>query len=343
MNRRRWLQGSLAACAMLVIILDAKTAASAAQDGIELCIRTVIPSLFPFFILSGLINSCLLGQKISILRPLGKLCKIPKGAESLMLLGYISGYPVGAQLTAQAYREGKLSKETARRMLGFCNNAGPAFLFGMLSPLSDSIGVIWVLWGIHILSGLLVGCVLPGNRKIHCNIKSKQHITIVQSMQNAIRVIASVCGWVIVFRIIINFCDRWFLWMLPQEVQVLFSGLLELSNGCIQLQRINNAGMQFIIAAVMLSFGGVCVGMQTLSVTEDLGTGWYFPGKVLQTVFSLILSGWAQLFLFSNENRAEISLINLFLLAAIAAWGIYLSVQKKVVAFRKKLLYNNIN
>lgn len=343
MKRRRWLQGSAAACAMLVIILDAKCAVSAAQDGIDMCIRTVIPSLFPFFILSGLINSCLLGQKILLLRPLGKLCKAPVGAESIMLLGYISGYPVGAQLITKSWQEGKLSAEAAKRMLGFCNNAGPAFLFGMLSPLFDNIGIIWILWGIHITSGLLVGCILPGERNEVCNTGSKQHITVVQSMQNAIRVMASVCGWVIVFRVIIGFCERWFLWMLPQEIQVLFSGLLELSNGCIQLQKIPSGGMQFILAAVMLSFGGVCVGMQTLSVTEDLGTGWYFPGKALQTVFSLILSSWMQMFLFDNENQVEISLISLFILSAVSAFGIYFSTQKKVVAFEKKLLYNSIN
>lgn len=259
-----------------------------------------------------------------------------------MLLGYVSGYPVGAQLITQSFREGKLSADAARRMLGFCNNAGPAFLFGMLSPLFDNIGIIWALWGIHILSGLLVGCFLPGRRNGVCCTNANHQITIVQSMQNAIRVMASVCGWVIGFRIVIGFCERWFLWILPNEMQALFSGLLELTNGCVLLQEVSCAGTRFILAAVMLSFGGICVAMQTLSVTEGLGSGWYLPGKLLQTVFSLILSSWTQMFLFNSENSVEISVTSLFLLAVITALGIYSSTNKKVVAFGRKVLYNSI-
>ena len=114
MEKRKWLFRTIPAiCAMLIIILDTKTAMSGAIEGIQLCIWTVLPSLFPFFILSGIINSNLLGISIRPLRPLTKLCKIPKGGESLLLLGYFAGYPVGAQLITQEYYNGKLSAETA--------------------------------------------------------------------------------------------------------------------------------------------------------------------------------------------------------------------------------------
>ena len=134
-NRKNFVMGATTGIAMLFIIFDARTAARSAYEGIELCLRTVIPSLLPFFVLSGVINSCLMGSQFRILRPLGRLCKIPKGTESLLVLGFLAGYPVGAQLVTQSYQEGKISQKTARRMLGFCNNAGPGFLFGMLSPL----------------------------------------------------------------------------------------------------------------------------------------------------------------------------------------------------------------
>jgi len=343
MDRRNLIRWLASTGAMLVIILDARTAADAAREGIDLCIRTVIPSLFPFMILSGIINASLLGQNIPILRPLGRLCKAPDKSESLILLGFISGYPVGAQLITDAYRQGKLSARSARRMLGFCSNAGPAFLFGMLAPLFQEIGIIWALWGIHILSGLLVGCVLPGNTDETCEVDGCGNITLVQSTQKAVKVMASVCGWVVVFRVVIGFCSRWFLWRLPTEAQVLISGLLELSNGCALLSGIPSGGTRFMIASAILSFGGVCVYMQTLSVTEGLGIGWYFPGKVLQTVFSLMLSGIAQLMLFSAEDRVDISVPIIILTISAAATVQYLITKKKVVAFGRKLLYNNKN
>ena len=37
---------------LILIISDAKTAASGVRDGIHMCLNVVIPSLFPFFIIT---------------------------------------------------------------------------------------------------------------------------------------------------------------------------------------------------------------------------------------------------------------------------------------------------
>ena len=63
----------------------------------------------------------------------------PQGASALVL-GMLSGYPVGAQTAASLYASGQLTKEETERLLGFCSNAGPAFIFGMVGGLfMDSI------------------------------------------------------------------------------------------------------------------------------------------------------------------------------------------------------------
>lgn len=340
MKQQKVLPGLLAAAAMLTIILDTKTAITSATEGVALCLRTVIPSLFPFFVLSGIVNSSLLGQNIPMLRPLKKLCKIPRGSESLMLLGYISGYPVGAQLITQAYRQGKLSVQSARRMLGFCSNAGPAFLFGMLSALFDGIGIIWLLWGIHIISSLIVGMLLPAEDNLECEMQPCQPVSFAKSLQSAVAVMASVCGCVVAFRVVIGFCNRWFLWLFPNEIQVLLSGLIELSNGCALLMRISSAGMRFILASVMLSFGGLCVYMQTISVTQELGCGYYLPGKVLQASLSFIMSFLLQMKLYTGVDRVSISVAAPLLWVICALIMIYFILQKKSMAFGRKVLYN---
>lgn len=315
-----------AACAMGMIILDTKTVLSGAQEGILLCLQTIIPALFPFIILSGIITTGLLGRKWKLLSPVGRLCHIPKGAESLFMLGFLGGYPVGAQAISQAYVNGSLSKNAARRMLGFCSNAGPAFLFGMFSVVFSSPAIPWMLWLIHIISGLSVGFLLPADSATVCDIKKGKPMTVHKSLTNAIKNMSVICGWVIVFRIIITVCNKWFLWMLPIEVQVAFSGLLELSNGCIMLLKLPSEATRFLYASIFLAFGGLCVGMQTKSVTEDLGCGYYFPGKVLQTLFALLLSLVIQPLIFKSI-KIKISLL-IFLLIII---GVYLS-----VLYRKK-------
>jgi len=313
MKNRRQISGAIPAiCAMMIIILDTKTAITGAIEGISLCIWTVLPSLFPFFILSGIINSNLLGVSIRPLRPVIKLCKIPEGGESLLILGYLAGYPVGAQLITQEYRNGKLSEKTAHRMLGFCNNAGPAFLFGMLSPLFENPIAVWLLWGIHIISGLLVGLILPGEANNRCAINRTVPVSLPKAIQNALKVLAFVCGWVITFRIILAFFNRWFLLQFPTDLQVLLCGLLELANGCIMLGEIPLTGLRFIMASFMLSFGGLCVGMQTISATEGLGSGYYFPGKVLQAFFAVLISYCLQIFIFTSS---ELFLVNNYMIA----------------------------
>lgn len=342
-NRSTLIRGIAAACAMLVIIFDTRTAIISAREGVLLCLKTLIPSLFPFFVLSGVINSSLLGQNFRLLQPLGRICKVPKGAESLLVLGFLAGYPIGAQVITHAYTEGKLSKSTALRMLGFCNNAGPAFLFGMLSPLFTSVKTVWILWSIHILSALITGCLLPSCETKATHITPSAGISLPESLQKAIKTTAGVCGWVILFRVVLGFCNRWFLWMFPASVQILLSGFLELSNGCILLHNISGEGERFILAGVMLALGGLCVGMQTISVTEGLGTGWYFPGKVFQSALTLLLSITVQPVLFRQSEAVIPPLyITVGLLFFLLVFMFVLR-RKKVVAFQERLLYNTGN
>ena len=49
-RKQRCLLGIMAAVGMLVLIFDSALALEAARAGVELCLETVIPSLFPFFV-----------------------------------------------------------------------------------------------------------------------------------------------------------------------------------------------------------------------------------------------------------------------------------------------------
>lgn len=304
MRRSSWT--SILSCAgILVLILDTKTALSGAIEGIDLCIRAVIPSLFPFFVLSIILTSTLIGKKTAILRPVGRLCGMPSGSESLLLVGLLGGYPTGAQAVTQAYVSGHLPKQDAQRMLGFCSNAGPAFLFGMVAVNFPSYWYAWALWGIHILSAIIVGALLPCKSHHTARITAAKPISFSSALERAIKIMATVCGWVVLFRVIIAFFDRWFLWLLPDCMKTILIGILELSNGCCELGIIQDVYLRFIACSGILALGGLCVTMQTASVTKSLGMGMYFPGKVLQCLISLILSCLAML----NQPRIAIAML----------------------------------
>ena len=273
---------------ILILILDSEMALNGASDGIELCIKTVIPSLFPFFVLSSLLTSSLIGTSIALLRPLFRCLGVPSGAESLVLTGFIGGYPVGAQTVAGAYREGCLPKDTAQRMLAFCNNAGPSFLFGMIGTQFPNRWMVWVLWGIHLLGAIFAAVIIPCKDESSVKPMKGQVKRVSDAVISSIQVMGTVCAWIVLFRIVIAFLNRWFFWLLPQTVQICLMGILELANGCCALAQITDVNLRFVICSGMLAFGGICVTMQTVSVAENLSLKQYFLGKLLQTLFSLL-------------------------------------------------------
>lgn len=282
---------------IIILILDAKTSITGAMDGVELCLRTVIPSLFPFFFLSGSVSSMLAGYSGKLLRPIGRICGMPKGAEPLFLLGITGGYPVGAQAIHTAYKAGQLLKSDAQRMLGFCSNAGPAFIFGMAGGLFENAAAPWAIWGIIIISALLTGMILPGKSSQVCSITRNQKRG---ALEQALHAMAAVCGWVVLFRVLLTILNRWILWLLPNPLAILLAGFLELANGCIELHCAAQPLFRFVALSVILSFGGLCVGLQTKSVIGDLSCKTYFKGKFIQTILSLLLSLLVGIFVFKG-------------------------------------------
>lgn len=313
-GRRKTIWGVAAALGMGLLILDTKTAIAGAQSGIDLCVRTVIPSLLPFFFLSVLLTAALIGRKIGILKPVCRLCRIPEGAESILLAGLLGGYPVGAQCISQAAEDGCLHKTDARRMLAFCNNCGPAFLFGIVAGLFARWWDAWLLWGIHMASALCVGALLPGSPH-PCRIRTARPISPVQALERACKIMAGVCGWVVLFKVLLSFLQRWILWMLPPALQIAIQGLLELSNGCIALSDFSDSDLRFVLCAGILSFGGLCVGMQTWSVvSEDIDRRLYFPGKVAQCAISLFFASILRGMLYlAAPTLAAVALAVIFL------------------------------
>lgn len=295
MKKTRPIVGIAAAIGMLPLILDSKTALLGAQEGIRLCLKTVIPSLFPFIVLSILLTGSLSGKKIPFLRWVCRFTGIPEGAESILLSGFLGGYPLGAQLIGAAHESGSLSHRDARRMLAFCNNAGPAFLFGMAASVFPSLKMGWMLWGIHIVSALLVAFFLPGKSRNTVSPSPGSAPTTAAVLSAAIRAMATICGWVILFRVIICFSDRWFGWFLKKDFRIALMGFLELSNGCCALGSVENMGLRFVLCSAMLAFGGLCVTMQTVTAAPGTDLSLYLPGKLLQTMFSVLLSLLVQL------------------------------------------------
>ena len=154
---------------------------------------------------------------------------------------------------------------------------------------------------IQILSAVVTAIILPGEPKYSGKKMDNKALTLPEALEQALRSISSVCGWVIIFRIVIDVGEKWIMHLLPEVSLRLLTGVLELANGCCNLSGLPAERTRFLLCAVYLSFGGLCVLMQTASAVKELGLGQYFPGKLMQTMVSFLLAQLCLPFLFPDE------------------------------------------
>ena len=334
---KRKLTVIISFCSMVFLILDTRTVLYGASEGIILCLKTVIPALFPFIFLSVPLTAALLGSRLPQL--FGKLLRMPQGCESLWLVGILGGYPIGAQCIAQAAEKGRISPSDARRMLCFCSNAGPSFIFGIGMGLLGEFRLCLLVWLIQLLSSIAVCILTPGKPDQPQALPSSALPSLSASLRRAITTMAMVCGWVLLFRIVIEVLAKWILWPLPVMPKILCFGMLELANGCHALMELESAALRFILFCTLLSFGGLCVAMQTFAVTANSGVDatWYLPAKMCQAACSFIISSLAAHFLFPGELIVRPSWVFLSIILSLS-YG--LALRKNGLEIQKKIVYN---
>lgn len=277
----------------LLLLLRPGEALTAAQTGLSLCAKSVVPALFPMMVVTGLLlrlgaADCLQG----LLSPfMGPLFRLRGACAAPLLMGLVGGYPVGASAAAQLYRQGLCTKGEAERLLSFCNNCGPAFLLSYVGVgLFGSSLIGCRLFLIHVFSALLVGMLLcrrgqkeppalPGRPLPQKTVSLPLAFT--QSVTAAAQSILHICAFVTLFAVAAA--------LLPEAAPPFAVGLMEMTTG---LSRLENTLAGRAMAAALAGFGGLSVHCQTLAVLADtdLRPRLHFPGKVIQAALSALLA-----------------------------------------------------
>lgn len=145
---------------VLCLIFFSGSAVKAAQNGLALWAGIVVPSLFPFFVASEIMNSTgFIRTSGILLEPVMRpIFNVPGCASFALLLGITSGYPVGAKITSDLRNSGLLSRTEAERLLAFTNNSGPLFIVGAVGTgMYGSTRTGLYLLVCHVLACLTVG------------------------------------------------------------------------------------------------------------------------------------------------------------------------------------------
>lgn len=281
----------IAAC----LVLFPKRCIAAAVRALVLCADAVVPTLFPFFVCSSLFISLGLARIAS--RRLGGLMRpvfrVGGAGAVAVVLGVLSGYPVGAKCAADLYTKHKLSRTEAECLLAFCNNSGPMFVIGTVGSVmlgSTAVGV--ALYAVHVLSSLLTGVIYARIRRsdntadaLICSADEDEESifsAVGEAISGASLTILKVCGFVVFFAVVGA--------SIPD-----FSGYayimscLEITSGIKSLTALGmSASVTLPLISFFLALSGISVLLQVGAVISntDLSIKPYIIGKFIQSIIA---------------------------------------------------------
>lgn len=319
LSKRHWREGAAAAallCCALALICWPKETSAAVQEGLALCYNVIIPSLFPFFILTSLVISLGLASYLGrLLEPVMRpLFHVGGSCAAALALGFVGGYPVGARAALTLYQSGQCTKSECERLLAFCNNSGPAFILGVVGAgiFADSrVGLLLCLT--HALASVCVGLVFRfyhWRDKAERTLRPSPSISVERfssaftgAVKGALTSTLNICAFVVCFTVIIRLCflsgilpalarllGRMFAPLGFTEIwgQRLLTGVLELSSGVAALTGSGSLSGRAAMAAFVLGWAGLSVHCQVLSFLGESGLNvrTYIAGKALHGCFS---------------------------------------------------------
>jgi len=309
--KEKKVRDALAGLALLLatagLVAAPGEAIAGGKDGLALCFNVIVPSLFPFFVLSSLVVdlglAAYLGRVMEgLMRP---LFRVSGSCAAAVALGFIGGYPVGARTALQLYQQGLCSKTEAERLLAFCNNSGPAFVLGVVGAgvFGDSrVGLL--LYLTHALASLLVGLLFRfyGGREEHKTSARPQPKPIravtlpaafTGAVSRALQSTLNICAFVVFFSVVLQLLSAYGVFTAlakllaaagfrPEWARRLVAGLLELSSGVSSLRGGAQLAGRVSMAAFMLGWAGLSVHCQVLSFLVDSGLSarTYLAGKL---------------------------------------------------------------
>ena len=308
---------------MITLLIFSNNNLIAAQNGLALWAKNVLPTLFPFFVATELL--CQTNFTYILGKLLNKLIKpifnLPGESVIAIILGTISGYPIGAKVVCNLKNQKIITKIEAERLIAFTNNSGPLFILGTVGITlfhNKHLGIILLIS--HIFSSLTVGYLfrfwkrnkLDVNfREIHFNSKlspikiSEIGEILGNAIKKSISSILSVGGFIVLFSVILSILENsgildiinMFLYQfgISKEISsAIFTGIIEVTNGVNLSSSIYTSlpTLSILLTSFLLGFGGISVLLQVYSIIskENISVKPYLLGRLLQGFLSILFT-----------------------------------------------------
>lgn len=329
----------IALCGLMIFYPD--TALTSAAKGVTLWANTVLPALLPFFICANFMVAMRIPEYVGFLfdRPFRKIFGTSGKAAFIFIVSITSGYPMGAKLIGDLVARNEINRLEARRMLSFCSTSGPLFMLGSVGAgMLGSPAAGTVIATSHYLAALINGVLfrLLTSRKnpskqdtirqtvklsrlprLGSMVPERSLLEILnESIISAFKTLGIICAFIVLFMMITDFFGNFGLFTIVESDtgKAMLKGMFEMTVGCDAVSQLHlNLGLKSICCAMLISWGGLSIMAQSISVLKDTGIGmrYYFAVKATHGLLTGLMATILTSALLVSEGSASVFLQHL--------------------------------
>ncbi len=283
--------------------------ATGISRGLSVSAGVIIPTLYPFMILSGLLTESPLcrtpGRLSSAITR--RLFGLPGCCGPAILISMVGGYPAGAIAIGRLRQQGQISVQQAQRMTRFCVNGGPGFVIatvgsGLMGSTKAGVLLFCAHVGVSVLTGLWLA---RGHRRDRWEPTQESlppRRTIATIVSDTCGALLTMCGFVILAAAVLSLLESSGIPLWLQQVTGVYAthfsavaaGLLEVSCGCVALAGTGELAPLWL--CLCMGWGGLSVQGQLMAAVSDKRV--FEDGFRYGRLFHGLTSGLVSLLLF---------------------------------------------
>ena len=279
------------------IFIYSRTVKETIVFGLYLWINTLIPSIFPFLLISKLL------VKYNILNIINdflgiyieKIYKISRGSTFVVLFSIITGFPSGSIYIKELLQKGNIDLTEANKLITFTSFSNPLFVISVVGETllnSKIIGII--IYISHLITGLLVG--LFFKRKIILNNKNSTSYNnrsfiknLTDSINESFTVLFNMLGIILFFLIIVSMINTF----LPNNIiSLLLKGIIEITTGVIYISKSQiNIVLKASLIGSIISFNGLSIHYQVKNIISDTKISYknFLKSRIIHSLLCFIV------------------------------------------------------
>lgn len=301
---------------IIIFIFNINTCIEATFNGLNLVIKAIVPTLFPFSVICNLLiyyDGISLYSKI--LGPI--LCKplnLSKTSSFPIVVSVLCGYPLGCKYCCDLYELGYINKDEFTRLLNIASNASPIFLIGSVGvAMFGNIKFGLILLISNYIAPLIIGFFTrkystPASNELMLTKKNSNTnfgAAIKAAVENGINTTLQVGAFIVIFSIIISVIKNNayvsiiisnienFFNLPTSSIYGVFLGSIEYTNGCkILINSSLSIPIKLSSISFICAFSGLSIIAQISSFVSkyNISLGMYSLIKLIQGILSFIIT-----------------------------------------------------